>query len=406
VRIAIVSTLFAPYELGGAEQVAAQVAEACRAEGHTVDIISTARRSELDGRAYKVDQWNGMRVWRIAPWNLYWRFDKELDQPGPVKRALWHLIDLWNPSVVRPLGLVLDQIRPDVVNTHNIDGFSLLVWKVGRKHTRAIAHTLHDYHLICPRAVMQRRNGTSCETLCHGCRIYANYNQTFQNSVNALIAPAQVVADVHRLAGWTKPRMRVIPNAVEISETQHPESSGAAPLQVVFMSRLVPEKGCETLLNVIDGFKDHPEVHFHVAGKGPYQDRFARISESAANFTWHGHVGGAHKAALLSQGDVFLQLSEWRENAPLSLLEARLHGLFLIGTDMGGIPEIIGSPAQGCLIRAADADGLRATLQEQIANRSNLRSQRPIRREQNQGYTVRDMGRKYLQLFASVARGD
>jgi len=99
-RIALVSSLFAPYGLGGAEEVAAQLATNLRNLGHAVDVISTCRRDDLNGKPYRIDVWNDIRVWRIAPWNLYWRFDRETQHPSPLARAAWHLVDLWNPSTI------------------------------------------------------------------------------------------------------------------------------------------------------------------------------------------------------------------------------------------------------------------------------------------------------------------
>jgi glycosyltransferase involved in cell wall biosynthesis len=401
-KVAIVSSLFAPFALGGAEQVAAQIAEGLDRAGHTVDIISTCRRRDLRGRLCQMDRWNGIRVWRIAPWNLYWRFDRETEQPGRLKRTAWHLVDLWNPTVVRPLTEVLEKIAPDIVNTHNIDGFSPLVWKLARRHAGALIHTLHDYHLICPRALMIKRDGTSCPSLCGGCRIYSAYNGLFQDYVDAFISPAQVVADLHRSAGWTGPRVIVIPNAADPPEVLSSERSPSAPLQVVFMARLVSEKGCEAMLKVVDRFRRDPGIHFHVAGKGPYEQRFSALSGVVPNLTFHGHVNGLQKMALLSAGDVFLQLSEWRENAPLSLLEARQHGLYLVGTNIGGIPEIIRDPSHGCLIPVGDSQFLDGLLEQQIANRGRLRSERKIREQQGRAYGVREMNQEYLNVFASL----
>src|SRR5690606_28443120 len=114
------------------------------------------------------DEWKGIRVWRLAPLNLYWRYDRETLRPNRLARALWHAVDLWNPSTIAPLEAVLRRIRPDAVNTHNIDGLSPAVWQVARRHA-PVVHTLHDCHLLCPRATMQRRDGTICPRLCSLC---------------------------------------------------------------------------------------------------------------------------------------------------------------------------------------------------------------------------------------------
>jgi glycosyltransferase involved in cell wall biosynthesis len=402
VKIAVISSLFAPFAVGGAEQVAAQMAETFRLEGHEVDVISTCRRQELTGQSYRVDLWNGLRVWRIAPWNVYWRVDQEQPRPKDITRAAWHLVDLWNPSVIRPLQKVFCQIAPDVVNTHNIDGFSPVVWQVARKYASVVVHTLHDYHLLCPRAVMRRMDGKPCLQLCTGCQAYAAYHRLFQGCVDAVISPSRAAADLHKSAGWGRSSTSVIPNAVDVADVVPPESTAGSPLQIVFMSRLVPEKGCDALLAIIEQFRDCRDIHFHVAGTGPFEQHFARLAEDALNVTWHGYVTGTRKSALLSAGDVFLQLSEWPENAPLALLEAKQFGMYLVGTNLGGIPELITNPLEGRLIEPADPAGLQAVLRDQIADRGELRAQRPARLNRSHGYGVREMGRRYLDVFSSA----
>jgi glycosyltransferase involved in cell wall biosynthesis len=309
---------------------------------------------------------------------------------------------LWNPTVVRPLSRILEQIQPDVVNTHNIDGFSPLVWKVPRKYSRVV-HTLHDFHLICPRAIMQRRGGTSCPELCRGCSVYASYHQFYQRFVDAVISPTHMVADLHRSAGWTSPKSVVIRNAVDLSEVSLPEASPVGPLQVVFMSRLVAEKGCETLIRAMQMFCGREDaIHFHIAGEGPYAERLAQLAVEEPHLTWHGYVKGEQKAALLSRVDIFLQLSEWRENAPLSVLEAKHFGNYVIATRMGGLPELIDEPLEGQLICAADPGALVSALERQIVNRADIREHRRQRAVAAGLYGIPEMSRLYSQVFASV----
>lgn len=383
--------------------MAAQIAETFRLEGHEVDVISTCRRQELSGQAYRLDLWNGLRVWRIAPWNVYWRVDQEQPRPAQLARAAWHLVDLWNPSVIRPLQKVLRQIAPDVVNTHNIDGFSPVVWQVARKYASTVVHTLHDYHLLCPRAVMQRMDGKPCLQLCTACQAYAAYHRLFQGYVDAVISPSRAAAELHRCAGWRRPGTAVIPNAVDVADVDPSECAAGSPLQIVFMSRLVPEKGCETLLKVVGHFLDCRDIHFHLAGMGRYEPEFAELAARASNVTWHGYVTGIRKSALLSAGDVFLQLSECAENAPLGLLEAKQFGMYLVGTNLGGIPELITNPLEGRLIAPGDPSGLSAVLRDQISDRVGLRAQRQARLNRTDSYGVREMSRRYLDVFSSAS---
>jgi len=400
-KIAILSSLYPPFSLGGAEQVAAQIAGALHRDGHTVDVISTCRRSALDGQPFRVDSWEGIRVWRIAPWNLYWRFDRETLNPPPWKRTAWHLIDLWNPSVIAPLRRVLEQIQPDVVNTHNIDGLSPSVWPVVCGSGAAVVHTLHDYHLICPRAILQQRDGTLCTQLCAGCRVYAAYHRQYQRHISCLISPSRATAAWHAASNWNRPAVFVVPNAVDTDFPLFDDRPADSPLQAVFMSRLAPEKGCAIMLRIAEHFRRRVDIHFHVAGEGPWREQFAQFR--SPNFTFHGFVTGAAKTALLSAGDVFLQLSECPDVAPIGLREAKQFGMYIIATNLGGIPEMITDPAEGTLIAPADEDALVAAIEQAIATRRDLRSGRENRRTRASGYDVAAMAQEYLQAFRAAS---
>jgi glycosyltransferase involved in cell wall biosynthesis len=402
-KIALVSALFPPYAIGGAEKVAAELARALQLGGHQVDVVSTCRREDVSNHGYRVDEWEGIRVWRVAPWNLYWNFDKADQNPNGLIRAGWHMVDLWNPSVFHPLHQVLDQIQPDVVNTHNIDGFSPALWQAARRHTGAIAHTLHDCHLICTRATMRRRDGTLCsQRLCSLCRVYAAYHTLFRKHVSLLISPTRTLAELHRQFGWSDLPIEVVPNAVEVPRLQEEALPDSGPLRILFMSRLEQEKGCETLLSVVPLFSEGSGVEFHLAGSGTYEDRFAQLAGKHDHVRWHGFVSGPSKYDLLRSSDVFLQLSECHDNAPLSLVEARQSGLRLVGTEVGGIPELISGPQYGDLIRPGDTQALYTVLRSMADNTDNVRRERQRRLASIAPYGFHEMATGYVRAFSSL----
>ncbi len=391
-RVALVSSLFPPFAIGGAEHVASTLARALADFGHDVNVISTCDRRDVKGDGYVPDEWQGIPVWRVAPWNLYWRFAKDRDHPNRFARAAWHAVDLWNPSVFGPVGRILDQVRPEVIHTHNIDGFSPALWQMASRHTRAVVHTLHDCHLICPRATMRRAGGEACERLCGLCGVYARYHRLFARHLRVVVAPSHAIAVAHQSAGWSE--IEIVRNGVDTPPVHPPETPTHEPLRVLFMTRLEREKGCETLLSAIS---QCPGVRFHIAGRGPYEERFRR---QRSNVTWHGFVTGDEKHSLLADADVFLQLSECRENAPLGLLEAQRYGLYVVGTDIGGIPEQIGGT--GTLIPAADPERLAAALEALSFRRAAIRSGRNERIRNAGRYGAREMASEYVRVFRSA----
>ncbi len=334
-----------------AEEVAAQLATNMQDLGHAVDVISTCRRSDLHGQPYRIDVWNGIRVWRIAPWNLYLEIRSLNPSSSSYSRAqpgiLWiygiHLQSVHCEQYFKKYGRI-SSTRTTLMASHQQSGRWLA-------NLPAVVHTLHDYHLLCPRAILQRRDGTLCESLCTSCRAYTAFNRIFEHYVDAVIAPSKAVADLHEAAGWRRPVL--IPNAVALEEIELPARGSDDPLEVVFMSRLVPEKGCETLLRIYRGtFPRLPPYSFsHVAGKGPQAEHFQGLVGYRTNFTWHGFVAGRGKTSLLCVRETFfLQLSEFPENAPLAVLEAKQCGLHLVGVNIGGIPELISNDMEGRLI--------------------------------------------------------
>jgi glycosyltransferase involved in cell wall biosynthesis len=248
---------------------------------------------------------------------------------------------------------------------------------------------------------MRRGDGELCERLCRSCRVYARYHRRFQKHVRILAAPARAIAEVHRLAGWTGPEIRIIPNAVDVDAIEDRNEVATGPLRVLFLSRLVREKGCETLLAALPMFRD-AAFEFHIAGRGEYEPQFQQAARSMPNVIWHGFVEGRAKHELLANADVFLQLSECRENAPLTLIEARCHGLYLVGSDIGGIPELIEGPAEGRLIPPGNPKALAAALAEIAGDKQSIRATRAGRVRRGRNYGTREMAELYLHAFRSL----
>jgi glycosyltransferase involved in cell wall biosynthesis len=117
---------------------------------------------------------------------------------------------------------------------------------------------------------------------------------------------------------------------------------------------------------------------------------------------WHGFVTGRRKDELFSRCDVFLQLSECRENAPLSLSEEKAHGLTLLGTTVGGIPELVETSEAGHLVPPGDRQKLVARLEALCRSREAVRRGRAGRAQRSAGYGTRQMAEAYVEAYRSL----
>jgi glycosyltransferase involved in cell wall biosynthesis len=83
--------------------------------------------------------------------------------------------------------------------------------------------------------------------------------------------------------------------------------------------------------------------------------------------SYRGWVIGNEKQELLKTSDVFV-LPSYNEGLPISILEAMTHGMPIISTPVGGIPEIVVPGRNGYLVEPGDVLSLSRSLEKFILN--------------------------------------
>ncbi len=143
------------------------------------------------------------------------------------------------------------------------------------------------------------------------------------------------------------------------------------PGRVLFLGRLIRQKGVDALIDAVATLE--PPAHLCVAGDGPERVRLAeRAARNRVRVAFHGFVEGAQKRELLRTAAVVCvpsrEVGFLSEGAPLVLREARAHGVPVVATRVGGIPELCpeGDPAV-TLVPPGDPHALRTALRRRLA---------------------------------------
>ena len=345
-RILMVSNLWPPEVVGGAEQYAAALAARLRTEGHQVDVVTLG----VEGPDV---------VRTVTPWP--YPIQESGTQPA-ARRLLFHGVDVYNPRAGRALDAVIDELAPDVVHTHAVQGLSSVALTRPSRRGVAHVHTLHDYWLLCQRNSMVHRDGRACETRCRSCAgISWIRNEAVRRSLpGVVLAVSQAIANEHRQAlPWIAERLRVLYNPVEIVAGRRtlPRGDGQ-PLTFGFLGRLGIDKGVGTLLEAF-ARADLPNARLVVAGRGPLEPDVLRAGPPVVAVGW---VAQDRKEALLDDLDCLVVPSQWKDPAPVVLNEARGRGIPVIGASIGGIPELVAPECQDLLFRSGDAGVLAARL--------------------------------------------
>jgi glycosyltransferase involved in cell wall biosynthesis len=175
-------------------------------------------------------------------------------------------------------------------------------------------------------------------------------------SVDVVVAPSDFMRASVSPGRFPSDRVRVIHNGVDTNAIR---SSSDDRSYALFVGRLSPEKGVETLLRAHADVSS--EIKLKIAGTGPLErairGRFPKIELL-------GHLTGPALEAEFGGASVVVVPSDWYENCPMSILEAMAYGKPVIGSDLGGIPELIVHGKTGFLFPAGDYAQLGSRLLE------------------------------------------
>ena len=173
-------------------------------------------------------------------------------------------------------------------------------------------------------------------------------------------------------------RIRAIPNGCDAT-IFHPRDGNEARAAlgidadaelVVYVGRLVPEKGLRELLDAMATLApQRPKLQLALVGEGPM--RAELDAKVAADSTLRVHLPGAqgpHEVARWMAASDLVTLPSYSEGHPNVLVEALACGRPVVATPVGGIPEVVDADC-GLLVAARDpialAAGLRDALERQ-----------------------------------------
>lgn len=163
----------------------------------------------------------------------------------------------------------------------------------------------------------------------------------------------------------------VVPNPVEEpSERVQPASS---PIHFLFLGKIAQNKGIYDLLKALSKVKE--DFILDIGGSGEVQELKQQIQNFhlSERVKFHGWVTGAEKESLLQSASVFVLPSYW-EGVPVSILEAMMHRIPVITTNVGGIPSIVEDGKNGILINPGDIQSLTSAI-EKFLNNPELREE-------------------------------
>ena len=182
-------------------------------------------------------------------------------------------------------------------------------------------------------------------------------------AVDRLVCPSRFLEGKMREAGVFPERLRWVPNFVDPGS---PPPATVPRDGIVFAGRLSAEKGVDVLLRALALL---PDEHLDVAGDGPSRPGLETLAAElgvADRVVFLGRIDADEVRKRLERAAVAVLPARWYENQPLAILEAFAAGTPVIGTDLGGIPELIEPGVDGEIVPAENRVALAAAIRSVV----------------------------------------
>lgn len=396
-HILIANNIYPPIMAGGAELIVAELAEGLVRRGHKVTVVSTCSPKN---EPYPVEIRNSVEVIRFFPKNRYWHWERE-NRRG-YEKALWHLQDAWNKDAGKRFRQIITEYRPDVLHTHLIDGMSAILWRRAKQAGIPVVHTAHDYHLLCPRALLLNKSLEICEKPELSCRIYRGWHIHTTRDIDLFCSPSQFLINKHTEAGLAAKRTVVMRNGITLPAHLEKIHDKSSPGKFLFAARLTIEKGCEVLLKALTLLPKDIQFEFSIAGKGVYADKFIELAKNDSRIKYLGYISGSDKDAIFRKNDWLLLPSLWYENAPVVIIEAAAYKMGVIGSNIGAIPEFVQHEKTGLLFDPGNPKALAETIIRAVNDQEILRNIEKFTPQILSNSSIDNMVDGYLEHYKSV----
>jgi glycosyltransferase involved in cell wall biosynthesis len=154
----------------------------------------------------------------------------------------------------------------------------------------------------------------------------------------------------------------IVPNATRTAIFKNHKIMDEAA-NILFLGRLGPEKGVPQLVMAFASLGSKSGWRATIAGDGAVKDTRAAVERAGLGdrISVPGWVDSAGVETLLHAANI-LVLPSFSENLPMSVVEALAHGVAVICTPVGALPDIIEHERTGLIVKPGDVEGLASAL--------------------------------------------
>ena len=348
------------YPNGGSETYIFKLGDYLKSIGHEVQYFGMEHKGRCVGNAV----------------NSY-TTDMDFHDGSMLSKLTYPIKTIYSSEARKKIRLVLDDFQPDVCHLNNFNYqltpsiiLEIQKWR-NEGHKCQIVFTAHDYQLICPNHMLNNPNtGENCEKCLDGNFFNCTRGKCIHSSIaKSLIGSMETqfwkmngaykyIDTIICCSNFLKSKMDTNPVFAKKTVTMHnfvdrvEWKKTTKKNYILYFGRFSKEKGINTLVRVC---KRLPEFQFVFAGTGPLEDEIKKVS----NIKDVGFKTGGELEKLIREAKFSIYPSEWYENCPFSVMESQMYATPVLGSNIGGIPELIEVEKTGELFESGNEKELR-----------------------------------------------
>jgi glycosyltransferase involved in cell wall biosynthesis len=374
------------------------IAEGIAEEGHEIDVVLPEHPDLAHPEQGRIQ----LRPYSYAPrkeWTV-WGYAQSLESDVSVRKGVYLLAPLVALALRRAVARALRETSYDVLHVHWVVPNAAFLLGIARAHTIPLVVSLHGSDVFL--AERMRLAGSLARRSFREAGITTACSQDLALRALALGARPERTKVVH---------YGVDPLAFSPGKGGRARERlgiGEGEILVLGVGRFVEKKGFRVLLEAAAGV---PGLHVVLAGDGDLRGDLESLAKGA-RVTFAGRLTREEMAQTLGAADIvavpsIVDRAGNVDGLPNTLLEAMAAGRAVIGTDVGGIPEVIVDGVTGLLVPQKDPGALRKGL-VRLGNDKALRDSlgEKARTSVLGGYSWSKVAAEFLSCYAEAAALD
>lgn len=348
-------------------------------------------------------------------------YEENNDRVAALGNLRMALRTVWSEEAYQTVRRRLTKQPYDVVHVQNFfPMISPSVYYAAKAEGVPVVQTLHNYRLLCPNALFFR-DGRVCED-CLGksipwpgvlracyrgscaatgvvtAMVTAHHTmQTWTEMVDVYIALTEFAKQKFVEGGLPAKKIVVKPNFVH----PDPGSGEGRGEYALFVGRLSPEKGVETLLSAWKLLRG--KVPLKIVGDGPLAAWVAEAAKLVPGVNWLGRMPSAEVYKLMGEAAFLVFPSQWYETFGRVAIEAFAKGTPVIASNIGAIAELVDSGRVGLHFRPGDSEDLAAKVEWVLAHPAELaQMRREARTEFEAKYTAQKNYQRLIEIYTQT----